>query len=133
MARELRKRIGYVAGEVHLYDRESGQWHIDYVCGLRGRRCKSEKELLERLDFDPTRRVKELSKGNKQKLALVLGLMHDPELLVLDEPTSGLDPLNQQTVFEVLEERLRQGTTLFLSSHILPEVERMCERVGDHP
>lgn len=127
---ELRRRIGYIAGEVHLYDRETGRWHIDYVSGLRGRRPKSDAVLMERLDFDPTRRVKEMSKGNKQKLALVLGLMHDPELLLLDEPTSGLDPLNQQTVFEVLEDRLRDGATLFLSSHILPEVERMCQRVA---
>ena len=100
------------------------------MCGLRERRCRSDRELIERLDFDPTKRVKELSKGNKQKLALVLGLMHDPELLLLDEPTSGLDPLNQQTVFEILGERLRDGATLFLSSHILPEVEHMCERVA---
>jgi ABC-2 type transport system ATP-binding protein len=127
---DLRRRIGYVAGEVHLYDRETGRWHIDYISGLRGRRSKSDAALMERLDFDPSKRVKELSKGNKQKLALLLGLMHDPELLLLDEPTSGLDPLNQQTVFEILEERMRDGATLFLSSHILPEVERMCERVA---
>ena len=127
---ELRRRIGYVAGEVHLYDRETGQWHIDYISGLRGGRGKSESALVEQLDLDPSKRVKELSKGNKQKLALVLGLMHDPELLLLDEPSSGLDPLNQQTVFGILEERLREGTTLFLSSHILTEVERMCERVA---
>ncbi len=127
---KLRQRIGYVAGEVHLYDREKGHWHLDYVAGFRGGKRTLEKELIERFEFDPSRKVKELSKGNKQKLALILALAHDPELLVLDEPTSGLDPLNQQSVFEVIESRVRAGATVFLSSHILTEVERLCERVA---
>lgn len=127
---KLRSRIGYVAGEVHLYERETGQWHLDYVAGFRGGRRPLEAELIERFEFDPARKVKELSKGNKQKLALILGLAHDPELLVLDEPTSGLDPLNQQAVFDVVEARVKAGATVFLSSHILSEVERLCERVG---
>ncbi|MDP2183355.1 MAG: ABC transporter ATP-binding protein [Actinomycetota bacterium] len=128
--RELRRRIGYVAGDVKLFEKQTGQWMIDYVAGLRGGRGPSEKQLCERLQFDPSRRVTELSKGNKQKLALVIALMHDPELLILDEPTSGLDPLNQQVVFDIVEERTRAGATLFLSSHILSEVERVCERVA---
>ena len=127
---ELRRRIGYVAGEVRLYERETGRWHIDYLSGLRGATPSSDKDLCERLGFDPSRSVRQLSKGNKQKLALVLGLMHDPELLMLDEPTSGLDPLNQQAVFEVLGERISAGATVFLSSHILSEVEKVCQRVG---
>jgi ABC-2 type transport system ATP-binding protein len=127
---ELRRRIGYVAGEVRLYERETGRWHIDYLSGLRGATPSSDKDLCERLEFDPSRSVRQLSKGNKQKLALVLGLMHDPELLMLDEPTSGLDPLNQQAVFEVLGERISAGATVFLSSHILSEVEKVCQRVG---
>jgi beta-exotoxin I transport system ATP-binding protein len=127
---QLRQRVGYVAGEVHLYDRETGRWHIDYISGLRGAKPVSANRLIDRLEFDPTRKVGTLSKGNKQKLALILGLMHDPELLMLDEPTSGLDPLNQQTVFEVIGERVAAGATLLLSSHILPEVEKVCERVG---
>ncbi len=127
---ELRSRIGYVAGEVRLYERESGRWHLDLVAGLRGRRGPLERELIERLDFDPSRRVRELSKGNRQKLALILGIAHDPELLVLDELTSGLDPLNQEAVFEIIEERVAAGRTAFVSSHILSEVERLCDRVG---
>jgi len=127
---EVRRRTGYVAGEVRLYERETGRWHIDYLSGLRGARPSSDVDLCERLGFDPSRSVRQLSKGNKQKLALVLGLMHDPELLILDEPTSGLDPLNQQTVFEVLGERIAQGATIFLSSHVLSEVEKVCQRVG---
>jgi ABC-2 type transport system ATP-binding protein len=126
----VRKRVGYVAGEVHLYDRETGQWHIDYLSGLREAKPASAADLMRRLEFDPKRRVKQLSKGNKQKLALILALMHDPELLLLDEPTSGLDPLNQQAVFEIIGERVHNGATVFLSSHVLSEVEKICTRVG---
>jgi len=126
----LRHRIGYVAGEVRLFERETGRWHLDLVAGLRGGRGPLEAELLERFDFDPGRKVRELSKGNKQKLALILGMAHDPELLILDEPTSGLDPLNQESVYEVIEERVAAGRTVFLSSHVLSEVERVCDRIG---
>jgi len=126
----LRKRVGYVAGEVRLYDKETGHWHLDYVDGFRGEKGRLTKDLLARFDFDPSKRVKELSKGNKQKLALILGLAHDPELLILDEPTSGLDPLNQETVYEVIDERVAAGRTVFLSSHVLSEVERVCDRIG---
>ncbi|MBS3957335.1 MAG: ABC transporter ATP-binding protein [Clostridiales bacterium] len=126
----IRKRIGYVAGDVRLYERETGRWHIEHISRLRAGSPRSADELIDRLEFDPSRKVRELSKGNKQKLALVLGFMHDPELLVLDEPTSGLDPLNQETVFDIVGERVSAGATLFLSSHILSEVEQVCERVG---
>lgn len=126
----LRKRIGYIPGEVFMYERETGRWLIDYIAGFRGGKGASEAELIERLEFDPSRKIKEFSKGNKQKLALIIGLMHDPELLMLDEPTSGLDPLNQEVVFDIIQERVQSGATLFLSSHILSEVERVCERVG---
>ncbi|HET6498669.1 MAG TPA: ABC transporter ATP-binding protein [Coriobacteriia bacterium] len=128
--RELRRRIGYVPGDVSLFEKQTGRWTLDYVAGLRGGRGPVAAELCERLRFDPSRRVRELSKGNRQKLALVIALMHRPELLILDEPTSGLDPLNQQIVFDILEERVADGATVFLSSHILPEVERVCERVA---
>lgn len=127
---ELRRRLGYVAGEVRLYDRETGHWHLDYVAGFRGGRGALADELLERFEFDPSKKVMELSKGNKQKLALILGMAHDPELLILDEPTSGLDPLNQEEVYKVIDERVAAGRTVFLSSHILSEVERVCDRVG---
>ncbi len=127
---ELRRRIGYVPGDVRLFEKQTGRWMLDYVTGLRGSPARSEAELCERLEFDPSRKVRELSKGNKQKLALIMSLMHDPELLMLDEPTSGLDPLNQQVVFDILEERVAQGASVFLSSHILSEVERVCERVA---
>lgn len=127
---EMRRRVGYVAGEVHLYERETGRWHLDYVAGFRGGKGVLTDDLLQRFDFDPSRKVKELSKGNKQKLALILGMAHDPELLILDEPTSGLDPLNQEAVYRVIDERIAAGRTVFLSSHVLSEVERVCEKVG---
>ncbi|MDY0341208.1 MAG: ABC transporter ATP-binding protein [Coriobacteriia bacterium] len=126
----LRRRIGYVAGEVRLYEKETGRWHMQYAAGLRGGRAPLTDELLERFELDPSRRVRELSKGNKQKLALILALAHDPELLILDEPTSGLDPLNQETVYSLIEERVAEGRTVFLSSHVLSEVERVCDIVG---
>jgi ABC-2 type transport system ATP-binding protein len=126
---ELHRRVGYVAGDVAFFEKQTGQWMIDYVSGLRGGPGSSTVELCERLQFDPSRKIKELSKGNQQKLALVIALMHDPDLLIMDEPTSGLDPLNQQVVFDIIEERTNAGATLFLSSHILSEVERVCERV----
>lgn len=127
---ELRRRIGYVPGEVNLYEKQTGRWHIEYISRFRGGAAPLAEELVERLAFEPERKVKELSKGNKQKLALILGMMHDPELLMLDEPTSGLDPLNQEVVFDIVSERVAAGATLFLSSHILSEVERVCDRVG---
>lgn len=125
-----RARIGYVAGEVKLYERETGRWHLDYIAGFRGGKGVLTDSLIERFDYDPTKRVKELSKGNKQKLALILGMAHDPELLILDEPTSGLDPLNQESVYDFIDERVAAGRTVFLSSHVLSEVERVCDRVG---
>jgi ABC-type multidrug transport system ATPase subunit len=89
-----------------------------------------QASLVERLDLDPSRKFKEYSKGNKQKVALVIALQHGPELLLLDEPTSGLDPLVQQTFFQVLKEAVAGGATVFLSSHILSEVEKTADRVG---
>jgi ABC-2 type transport system ATP-binding protein len=89
-----------------------------------------QAELVGRLDLDTSRRFREYSKGNKQKVGLVAALQHKPELLLLDEPTSGLDPLVQQTFFELLREQVQNGATVFLSSHILSEVEKTCDRVA---
>jgi ABC-2 type transport system ATP-binding protein len=89
-----------------------------------------QASLIERFDVDPSRRFKEYSKGNKQKVGLVIALQHRPELLILDEPTSGLDPLVQQSFYSLVREAKAEGRTVFLSSHILSEVERTCERVA---
>ena len=87
-------------------------------------------ELADRLSLDLPRRIHELSHGNKQKVGLVQAFMHDPDLLVLDEPTQGLDPLVQQTFYSLVEEERARGAAVFLSSHVMPEVERVCDRVG---
>ena len=98
---------------------------------LRKKNCTKEaKDLCERLQLDTTRKVEELSFGNRKKVGIVCALQHDPKLLVLDEPTSGLDPLMQREFFDILRERNQGGTTIFLSSHILSEIQRNCTRAA---
>ena len=127
----IHRRIGYIPGEFTLYDRLTGGQTIQYFANLRGGVDMAyQGSLIERFDIDPKRRFKELSKGNKQKIGLVIALQHRPELLILDEPTSGLDPLVQQSFYELVREARKDGRTIFLSSHILSEVERTADRVG---
>ena len=127
----IHRRVGYLPGEFDLYDRLTGAQTITYFGNLRGGVDRGYvAELIERLDLDPSRRFKEYSKGNKQKVGLVVALQHRPDLLILDEPTSGLDPLIQQTFFALVEEARRDGRTIFLSSHIIDEVDRTCDRVA---
>ena len=127
----IHRRIGYIPGEFALYDRLTGGQTIQYFANLRGGVDRAyQLSLIDRFDIDPKRRYKELSKGNKQKIGLVIALQHKPELLILDEPTSGLDPLVQQSFFELVREAQAAGRTVFLSSHILSEVERTCNRVA---
>jgi ABC-2 type transport system ATP-binding protein len=127
----IHRRLGYLPGEWNLYDRLSGWETIRYFANLRGGLDRAYvDELVQRLDLDPSRRFREYSKGNKQKIGLICALQHRPELLILDEPTSGLDPLVQQTFNELLFEGRGEGRTVFLSSHIISEVERTCDRVA---
>lgn len=126
----LRTQIGYVAGEVRLIEKYTGAEHVSLVEGLRGQKAPHVDELRQRFGVDLTRKIGTLSKGNKQKVALLLAFMFDNALYILDEPTSGLDPLNQQQVFQLVNERRVRGATILLSSHILSEVEHSCERVG---
>jgi len=127
----IHRRIGYIPGEFTLYDRLTGGQTIQYFANLRGGvDAAYQRSLIERFDIDPGRRYKELSKGNKQKIGLVIALQHQPELLILDEPTSGLDPLVQQSFYELVREARDEGRTVFLSSHILSEVERTADRVA---
>ncbi|MDD3647515.1 MAG: ABC transporter ATP-binding protein [Candidatus Dojkabacteria bacterium] len=125
---ELKKDIGYLSGEVSLYESWTGREHIDFVKNFRKEKI-DEGFLMKKLDIDLDKRTGNLSTGNKQKLALMLALMHKPKLLILDEPTTGLDPLLQETIHDVLKTEAEKGTTIFLSSHNLPEVERLCSRV----
>ena len=127
----IHRRIGYLPGEFALYDRLTGGQTLEYFANLRGGVDPAyQRSLIERFDLDPKRRFREYSKGNKQKVGLVAALQHRPELLILDEPTSGLDPLIQQSFFEMLREAGTEGRTVFLSSHILSEVEKSCGRVA---
>src|SRR5215813_8997038 len=127
----IHRRVGYLPGEFTLYDRLTGGQTIEYFANLRGGVDQAfQASLIERLDVDPSRRFKEYSKGNKQKIGLVIALQHRPELLILDEPTSGLDPLVQQSFYSLVREARAGGGTVFLSSHILSEVERTCDEVA---
>lgn len=128
---ELRHDIGYLAGELDLYDKFTGEELITYFDNLRSGSGRAHAhEVAERIKLDLTRPVGKLSKGNKQKVGVVQALMHKPKLLVLDEPTSGLDPIVQEEFYAMLDEHRANGGTVFLSSHVLSEVERIAERVG---
>ena len=127
----IHRRVGYLPGEFSLYDGLTGAQTIEYFGNLRGGVDRAyQRGLIERLDLDPARRYREYSRGNKQKVALVAALQHRPDLLILDEPTAGLDPLVQQDFFHLLHEATQEGRTVFLSSHIISEVERVCDRVA---
>jgi ABC-2 type transport system ATP-binding protein len=127
----IHRRVGYLPGEFDLYDRLTGGQTIDYFGNLRGGVDRAYvNALIERLELDPSRRFKEYSRGNKQKVGLVVALQHQPDLLILDEPTSGLDPLVQQTFFALVREAREAGRSIFLSSHIIDEVDRTCDRVA---
>ena len=127
----IHKRLGYLPGEFALYDKLTGGQTLDYFANLRrGVERSYQQKLIERLEVDPTRKFREYSKGNKQKIGLIIALQHRPELLLLDEPTSGLDPLIQQEFYAVIREAKEEGRSVFLSSHILSEVEKTCDRVA---
>ncbi|MDI6857687.1 MAG: ABC transporter ATP-binding protein [Dehalococcoidia bacterium] len=127
----VRRRTGYLQGDVALYDAMTGEHLLELLNRLRGASNLAHgRALAERLDIDLKRKIGAYSSGMRQKLALVAALMPQPELLILDEPTKGLDPLVQQEVYKILREEQAQGRTIFLSSHNLPEVERVCNRVA---
>jgi ABC-2 type transport system ATP-binding protein len=127
----VKRLVGYVPGELPDWGRLRGSEITASLAALRGGVDTAYVAwLCERLELDLGRRWRELSRGNKQKLALVLALMHRPELLVLDEPTGGLDPLKQQVFYQLLRDARAAGTTVFLCSHVLAEVEHVCDRVG---
>lgn len=127
----LHRRLAYVPGEVSLWPQLSGGEAIDLLGRLRGGFDPVRKaELLERFELDPTKTGRSYSKGNRQKVALVAALASDVELLILDEPTSGLDPLMESVFQHCIEEAKADGRTVLLSSHILSEVEALCDRVS---
>jgi len=129
---ELRNRIGYLPGELALYTNMKVSEFFrtfEYLRGENGAKGHW-RQLAERLDLDTTRKIRELSRGNKQKVGVVAAFMTRPDLLILDEPTGGLDPLIQRTVLDMVREAKADGRTVFFSSHILSEVQAVCDRVG---
>lgn len=128
----VQARVGYLPGELRLEGSLRVDSLLQYLQELRGNQLDQMylKMLIERLELDTSRTIKNLSSGNKQKIGIVQALMHQPELLILDEPTSGLDPLMQQVVYQLLRETQSQGATVFFSSHILSEVEALADRVA---
>lgn len=127
----LLSHIGYMPSEASFYPNMRVKDVIKLSADLRHKNCKSEaRSLCERLELDTTRKISELSLGNRKKVSVVCALQHSPELYILDEPTSGLDPLMQREFFKLLEERNAKGATVFLSSHVLSEIQRHCKHAA---
>jgi ABC-2 type transport system ATP-binding protein len=127
----LKRRVGYLSGDIALHERLTAHEQLEWLGDLRGGVDRERIErLADRLGLDLGRPIRELSKGNRQKVGLVQAFMHDPELLILDEPTTGLDPLVQHTFQQMVREVAAEGRTVFLSSHIIDEVDRACDRVA---
>ncbi|MDQ0255287.1 ABC-2 type transport system ATP-binding protein [Evansella vedderi] len=128
---DIHKRIAYVPGDVNLWPNLTGGEVIDLFIKLRGGNNKSKREeLIQRFDLDPTKKCRTYSKGNRQKVALVAAFASEADLYILDEPTSGLDPLMERIFQECVQEAKNTGKSVLLSSHVLSEVERLCDRVG---
>jgi ABC-2 type transport system ATP-binding protein len=128
---EIKKEIGYLPSEVFYYDKMKVIDLLKYSASFYKKDCsKRMKELAEIMDLDLNKKIDDLSYGNRKKVGIVQGLLHEPKLVILDEPTGGLDPLMQQRFFDLLEEENKKGTTILFSSHILSEVQRMCNRVA---
>ena len=128
---KILSETGYLPAEAVFYPDMRGRDLIRFSADLHRKDCrKTSDELCERLQFDPSRRISELSFGNRKKLAVICALQHNPRLCILDEPTGGLDPLMQREFFEILKERNKKGMTVFLSSHILSEVQCFCSRAA---
>lgn len=128
---ELHKRLAYVPSDVQLWDNMTGGEIIDFLGKLRGNYSRERRaRLIQRFDLDPTKKCKTYSKGNRQKVMLISAFVSDVELLILDEPTTGLDPLMETVFQQCIKEARDQGKTVFLSSHILSEVEAICDRIG---
>jgi len=130
---EIRRRTGYLPGGIAFWDGLSGERLLDELAAMSGRPPVRREALLDRLELPPAtlrRPVRDYSRGMRQKLGIIQALQHDPELAILDEPSEGLDPLMQRAFYDILDELRREGRTIFFSSHVLSEVERVCDRVA---
>lgn len=128
---EVRKKVGYLPSEIFYYDKMKVIDLLNYSASFYDKDCsKRIKELSDIMELDLNRRIEDLSYGNKKKVGIVQGLLHEPKLIILDEPTGGLDPLMQQKFFNIIKEENEKGATVFFSSHILGEVQQLCNRVA---
>lgn len=128
---KLKKAVGYLSGEIALYNKMNGQQFLAYMGQLQPpKRRTHARQLADLFQVDLSMKIGQLSKGNHQKIGLIQAFMHDPQVLILDEPTGGLDPLMQEVFFELVRDCKARGATLFISSHNLSEVQKVCDRVG---
>lgn len=130
-SKKIAQDVGYLPSEVFYYDKMRVKDLLSYSASFYKKDCKQRiNDLAGRLNLDLNKRIDDLSYGNKKKVGIVQGLLHSPKLIILDEPTGGLDPLMQQTFFDLLKEENERGATILFSSHILSEVQKMCDRVA---
>lgn len=128
---QIKRKTGYLAGNVALYKKMEGREFLEYMGELQGSKQQGNiQKLVKRFEADLGKRIGDLSKGNQQKIGIIQAFMHEPDVLILDEPTSGLDPLMQEQFYELVRETKERGAAIFVSSHNLMEVQKMCDRVG---
>ena len=127
---EIKREVGYIPGELNLYNHMTGSQFLNYFASLRNREMTILDELLDIFEVPLERKIKGYSKGMKQKVGVIQAFMDDPDMVIMDEPTAGLDPLLQQKFYEFLHKQKKKGKTMFLSSHLLGDVDKVCDRVG---
>lgn len=128
---EIKYKVGYLSGEITFYPKMTGRQFLQYMSELQPpKNANYLRQLIRLFEFNSSQKIGELSKGNRQKLGIIQAFMHQPEILILDEPTGGLDPLMQEAFFELVRQTKSRGATLFISSHNLGEVQKICDRVG---
>lgn len=127
---KIQANLGYIPGEISFLEDMVAEDYLNFLLDYRKDAGQRKEEMMERFELDPHQKIKKLSKGNKQKVAIVSAFMHDPDIFILDEPTSGLDPLMQQRFVELIHEERKAGKTVLMSSHIFEEIEKTCQRVG---
>ena len=127
---DIKREVGYIPGDLNLYGHLNGRQFLDYFASLRNTEMSLLDELLRIFDVPLNRKIKGYSKGMKQKLGIIQAFMDDPEIVIMDEPTSGLDPLLQQKFYDFLRNQKKKGRAMFFSSHVLSEVDKICDRVG---
>jgi len=127
---EIKREVGYIPGDLNIYTHMTGKEFLDYFASLRNTKMTLLDDLLKVFDVPLHRKIKGYSKGMKQKIGIIQAFMDDPEIVIMDEPTSGLDPLLQQKFYDFLKNQKKKGKTVFFSSHVLSEVDKVCDRIG---